>query len=137
MGLVAGLDLNVCITSLAFSCAGSHLLAASNKCPKALLYETKTGVLIGSFLLTRNRLLEGILRELNSKYTDESGELLRLPLMSYEEVSCSLCPFMWLQVLYNICCPGAWKDNVWMPTIYLILTTIFMRESAKERGYEV
>lgn len=90
MGLAAGLDLNACITSLSFSSTGSLLLAGSRSCPKVLLYETETGVLVGSFMLTANRLLEGINRELNSKFIADDGKqrlLLRwlsnLPIVGY------------------------------------------------------
>lgn len=74
MGLTAGLDLNACITSLSFSSTGSLLLAGSRNCPRVLLYETESGVLVGSFLLTTNRLLEGISRELNSKFIADDGK---------------------------------------------------------------
>ncbi|KAL8449175.1 hypothetical protein Emag_003695 [Eimeria magna] len=77
MGLTAGLDLNACITSLSFSSTGSLLLASSRDCPKVLLYETDSGVLVGSFLLTSNRLLEGIARELNSKYIADDGTAIQ------------------------------------------------------------
>ncbi|KAL8436478.1 hypothetical protein ACSSS7_001684 [Eimeria intestinalis] len=77
MGLTAGLDLNACITSLSFSSTGSLLLASSRNCPKVLLYETDSGVLVGSFLLTSNRLLEGITRELNSKYIADDGTAIQ------------------------------------------------------------
>ncbi|KAL8427820.1 hypothetical protein Efla_005428 [Eimeria flavescens] len=77
MGLTAGLDLNASITSLSFSSTGSMLLASSRTCPKVLLYETDSGVLIGSFLLTSNRLLEGISRELNSKFIADDGTAIQ------------------------------------------------------------
>ncbi|KAL8451947.1 hypothetical protein Emed_001682 [Eimeria media] len=77
MGLTAGLDFNACITSLSFSSTGSLLLASSRNCPKVLLYETESGVLVGSFLLTSNRLLEGIARELNSKYIADDGTAIQ------------------------------------------------------------
>lgn len=74
MGLMAGLDLNACVTSLSFSSTGSLLLASSRNCPKVFLYEVGSGVLISYFQLTMNRLLEGISRELNSKFITDGGE---------------------------------------------------------------
>ncbi|OEH77363.1 periodic tryptophan protein [Cyclospora cayetanensis] len=44
---------------------------------KVLLYETEGGALLGSFLLTSNRMLEGISRELNSKFIADDGTAIQ------------------------------------------------------------
>lgn len=73
MGLMAGLDLNCSVSTLCFSPSGSSLLIGSLHCPKVFLYDIEAGTLTAAFLLTSNCLLEGIFRELNSKYIADDG----------------------------------------------------------------
>ncbi|KFG57503.1 putative periodic tryptophan protein PWP2 [Toxoplasma gondii RUB] len=80
LGNTAGLDLNVSVDSLAFSSTGSLLLVGSRHCATTFLYEARTGALLARFSLTRNRLLDGILRELNSRFITDSGD----PLQEYD-----------------------------------------------------
>lgn len=74
MGLVAGLDLNCAVTSLSFSSSGSMLLIASKQTNKVFLYQVAGGSLLSVFVLTNNRLLDGIRRELNSKFIADDGK---------------------------------------------------------------
>ncbi|CBZ49727.1 wd repeat protein, related [Neospora caninum Liverpool] len=80
LGNTAGLDLNVSVDSLAFSSTGSLLLVGSRHCATTFLYEARSGALLARFSLTRNRLLDGILRELNSRFITDSGD----PLQEYD-----------------------------------------------------
>ncbi|CDJ42715.1 glutamyl-tRNA synthetase, putative [Eimeria tenella] len=80
MGLVAGLDLNCAVTSLSFSSSGSMLLIASKQTNKVFLYQVGGGSLLSVFVLTNNRLLDGIRRELNSKFIADDGT----PIQEYD-----------------------------------------------------
>ncbi|PFH31692.1 putative periodic tryptophan protein PWP2 [Besnoitia besnoiti] len=80
LGNTAGLDLNVSVDSIAFSSTGSLLLVGSRHCASTFLYEARSGALLAKFSLTRNRLLDGILRELNSRFITDSGD----PLQEYD-----------------------------------------------------
>lgn len=73
LGNTAGLDLNVSVDTLSFSSSGSLLLVGSRRCVCTLLYEARTGALLAKFPLTRNRLLDGIFRELNSGFITDAG----------------------------------------------------------------
>lgn len=98
-------DPNLFFSTIAYSADGAFLICAAAQSPKICVYSTDSGQLAYSFHLTHNRDIDGLLRQLNSKYMTEAGITERELDLSEDDLSDE--EKIYQKVLNRISVPGS------------------------------